>query len=122
MNVLSFLSYGLGISDNFSNSSSEEGELSEAELQAADATAARKVYRKKLKHWCDYKVDWVSVFPDVEFPDEPQPINYFLPLDVGLVYYKMIRYNKKRKMFGFLPLMASCSKGYIGELDAESYL
>ena len=52
-NDSSFISHGLGSSDSFSNSSSDKSELSEAELQAAGATAASKVYRKKLKHWCD---------------------------------------------------------------------
>ena len=34
----------------------------------------------------------------------------------------MIRDNKKQKLFEFLPLMDSCSKGQIGALNAESYL
>ena len=91
----------MGSLDSFLNSSSDEGELSEAELQAADATAARKVYRKNLKHWCDYEVDWSSVLPDVEFIDEPQSIPYLLHLDVGLVYQKMTQDDNKRNLFGF---------------------
>ena len=90
MNDSSFLSHGLGILDSFLNSSSDEGELSEAELQAADATAARKLSQKKLNHWCDYEVDCRSMFLDIDFLDEPQPIPYFLQLDVGLVYQKII--------------------------------
>ena len=53
MNASSFLSNGLGSSDSFPNSSSDKGKLSEAELQAANATSERKVYHKNLKHWCD---------------------------------------------------------------------
>ena len=34
----------------------------------------------------------------------------------------MILDDKKRKMFGFFPLLASFSKGQIGALNADSYL
>ena len=92
---MSILSHGLGSLDSFSNSSSDKGKIPEADLQADDAMAARKVYWKKLKHWRDYKVDWINVFPDVEIPDEPQSITDLLQLDMGLLYQKIIRYNKK---------------------------
>ena len=40
---------------------------------------------------------------------------------MGRVYLKIIQEDKGRKEFGFLPLMASCCKGQIGALNAESF-
>jgi len=44
-----------------------------------------------------------------------------LQLDVGRVYLNIIKEDKGRKEFGFLPLMANCCKGQIGALNAESF-
>jgi len=42
-------------------------------------------------------------------------------LDIGPLYEKIAREDPERKRFGFLPLMASCSDGELGALNAESY-
>ena len=38
-----------------------------------------------------------------------------------MLYRKIEEEDKDRKLYGFLPLMASCCKGQIGALNAESY-
>ncbi len=42
-------------------------------------------------------------------------------LDIGPLYDKITREDQDRRRFGYLPLMASCSDGELGALNAESY-
>ena len=44
-----------------------------------------------------------------------------LPLDVGPLYKKIVESDNERTLYGFLPLMASCSLGQLGALNAESF-
>jgi hypothetical protein len=44
-----------------------------------------------------------------------------MPLNMGVVYNDIIKSDMERKRYGYLPLMASYSKGQIGALNAESY-
>eukprot|EP00978_Attheya_sp_CCMP212_P023251 scaffold70812_cov67-Attheya_sp.AAC.1 len=44
-----------------------------------------------------------------------------MPLNMGVVYNDIIKSDMERKRYGYLPFMASCSKGQIGDLNAESY-
>ena len=107
-----------------SKDSSEEQVQTEESLQADDAISAKKCFRKHLKHWCQYPIDWKAVYPDSDIPDQPttvRPLEDLLHLDMGVLYLKIIKEDAERKEFGFLPLMASCCKGQIGALNAESY-
>jgi hypothetical protein len=42
-------------------------------------------------------------------------------LDMGRLYSRIISEDPDRASFGFLPLMAGCSDGQIGALNAESF-
>ena len=42
-------------------------------------------------------------------------------IDIGPLYQKIIKTDPERKVYGFLPIMASCSVGQLGALNAESY-
>ena len=42
-------------------------------------------------------------------------------LDMGPLYRKIISTDMERRIYGFTPLMASCSCGQIGALNAESF-
>ena len=44
-----------------------------------------------------------------------------MPLDVGPLYRKITETDKERRVYGLIPLMASCSFGQIGALNAESF-
>ena len=44
-----------------------------------------------------------------------------MPLDVGQVYRKLTDTDRDRRLYGLIPLMASCSYGQIGALNAESF-
>lgn len=48
-------------------------------------------------------------------------LNKLLFFDVGPVYLKLMKADKDKKLYGFLPLMASCGFGQIGALNAESH-
>jgi hypothetical protein len=44
-----------------------------------------------------------------------------MPLNVGKVYKSIIDSDPDGRVYGHLPHMASCSKGQIGALNAESF-
>jgi hypothetical protein len=54
-------------------------------------------------------------------PDSLDTVADLMSLDVGKLYRKIIETDSDRRLYGYLPLMASCSYGQIGALNAESY-
>ena len=42
-------------------------------------------------------------------------------LPIGKLYKKIMLNDPERKRYGFIPLMASCSRGELGALNAESF-
>ena len=42
-------------------------------------------------------------------------------LDMGKVYNRVAQNDAGRQVYGYIPLMASCSSGQLGALSAESY-
>ena len=44
-----------------------------------------------------------------------------MPLDVGHLYREIAAKDIDRKIYGYIPAMASCSYGQIGALTAESF-
>jgi hypothetical protein len=110
---------------NGSSSSDEEDknnpELTEEELVEQDKSNAMNEFQKVLKKWLRHDVPWKTLYPDQVETDTPDLVKDLMKLDMGVVYKQIIQEDKDRKCFGFLPLMASCSKGQIGALNAESY-
>ena len=91
--------------------STEESALREGYLAKA---------RKSFKAWRRVKVDWVKEFErDVKLTLPLDPVHDLLPLDVGKLYKKLEASDAERKVYGYIPLMASCSYGQIGALNAE---
>ena len=44
-----------------------------------------------------------------------------MDINPGQIYLDLIKSDPEREKYGFLPLMASCSEGEIGALNAESF-
>ena len=44
-----------------------------------------------------------------------------MPLDMGMLYRKIIKSDADRRIYGFIPDMAASSTGQIGALNAESF-
>ena len=51
------------LSDGSSNSSEQECEET---LQADDAENAKKTFKRNIKRWCGYVVDWNAIYPNTE--------------------------------------------------------
>ena len=67
-------------------------------------------------HW---SVPWKTLFPDLTTFDL---IDDLMPIDIGVVYiYIEKKEDPDRSKFGLIPLLASCSDGEIGALNAESF-
>ena len=56
-----------------------------------------------------------------KLPDEPDPVKDLMPLNVGRVYMDLIKKDTTQSSYGLIPLMASCSVGQLGALNAESF-
>ena len=44
-----------------------------------------------------------------------------MELDMGMLYRKIMKSDPERKVYGLIPLMASCSYASLGALNAESF-
>ena len=69
----------------------------------------------------DTKIDWKKEFPSATLPAQPDLVTDLLHLDVGKLYKKISANDEGRRMYGFIPDMASCSSAQIGALNAESF-
>ena len=64
----------------------------EETLQSDDADNTKRSFKRKIKRWCGYVVDWKAIYPTTELPDrELYPMYDLLQLDVGRVYLKIIK-------------------------------
>ena len=61
--------------------------------------------------------DWAAEFPELKGKDQLDVLTDLMPLDVGKWYAKVEETDKGRKLYGLIPLMASCSYGQIGALS-----
>ena len=77
--------------------------------------------RKSFKAWRKLPIDWALQFPEAKLKPPLDAVDDLLPLDVGKLYKKLEASDKERKVYGYLPLMASCSYAQIGALNAESF-
>ena len=69
--------------DGSSNSSEKECDET---LQADDADNAKRSFKRRIKRWCGYVVDWKAIYPNTELPDgELDPMYDLLQFDVGRV-------------------------------------
>jgi len=94
--------------------------LNEEELKIR----AEKEFDTIIHVWIKYarSIDWLNEFRD-QLRDSPKAgeevdsADHLLPLNIGKLYIQAHQSNK----YGYLPLMASSSKGQLGALIAESY-
>ena len=78
----------------------------------------RRVSNRCLK--CAQDIEWKHEFPELETKIEGSAVDVIADLimqDMGVLYKKLEKVGK----YGLLPLMASCLKGQIGALNAESF-
>jgi hypothetical protein len=95
----------------------EPPEKTEEELQKLDKDKAKEAFKKVFKYWRNYKVNWHDLYAEKKLPKESDLIGDLIGIDIGNLYKKL----EKDKKCGLLPLMASCSKGQLGALNAEGY-
>lgn len=108
--------------DDTSTSTDESVQvMTEADIQAEDRTAAAQEYKRVASKWVKLEVDWSQHYPDM--PEKPDIISDLMGLDIGKLYKKLEteKDSKGRSKYGLLPVMASCSYGQLGALNAESY-
>ena len=61
------------------------------------------------------------MFPKEVKTDTPDLVKDLMPLKMGLCKTTSLSNIWKGNIYGCLPLVGSCSKGQIGDMDAESY-
>ena len=86
----------------------------------------RENFKKYFKKWRTLALDWKQLFPKESLSwanaAGPDKVADLMQLPIGRVYKNIIAVgNGEDPIYGFLPLMAGCSKGQIGALNAESY-
>ena len=91
----------------------------------AKEVVAKQEAEKALKNWKKLSVDWRELFPHLkQKKKEGEPfdlIEDLMRLDMGKVYNHVAQNDAGRQVYGYIPLMASCSSGQLGALSAESY-
>ena len=116
-------------SDASSESDKEEDDggvrvVTEDELEKADRLSAAREFQGKLRNWQRYckELNFKKFFPDANLPEQLDVVTHLLKLNVGIIYRDITdKIDKKRLRFGFIPLLAACSVGEIGAVNAESF-
>ena len=97
------------------------------EVHALQSDEGYKIEFKKVwRNWVRLPVSWSEYYPDLKPINGPSGGEYdlihdLMPLDMGVLYKKIIASDPERKVYGHLPYMAGCSEGQIGALNAESF-
>jgi len=112
-NTFGVAAWGSDDDDDEDDADEDEDEVITNEAKAA------------LKAWRKYKVEWLDMYPDLKKKkkvDEPLDlVEDLMQLDIGRLYKHVEGVDQGRKLYGWIPLMASCSTGQLGALSAESY-
>ena len=103
----------------------EDDNAAVVDVDIAAADEAKRV----LKAWRKYAINWLEVYPELKEKKvadktvgEPLDLTEdLMRLDIGKLYKEIARGDQGRRVYGYVPLMASCSKGQLGALSAESY-
>ena len=64
---------------------------------------------------------WPDAFSELKHKEALDSVGDLMPLDVGHLYREIAAKDIDRKIYGYIPAMASCSYGQIGALNAESF-
>ena len=86
----------------------------------------RENFKKYFKKWRTLVLDWKVLFPAESLSWKnaaaPDKVADLMQLPIGSVYKNLMAAGTAEDpTYGFFPLMAGCSKGQIGALNAESY-
>ena len=104
--------------------SEEDEDDAEEEEEDWDEAIANEAMAA-LRAWKRFKVEWLEMFPDLKKKRKPgEPLDLIedlMRLDIGRLYKHVEAVDQGRKLYGWIPLMASCSSGQLGALSAESY-
>ena len=96
------------------------GESQWSDEDATDESMPSEQFREEahrcFKVWRRHQIGWVKEFPE-ENLSHPLDMSDLMALDIGPMYRKL----EQEKVYGYLPLMAGCSTGQIGALNAESF-
>ena len=72
--------------------------------QSNDVENAKGNFRRRIKWWCGYVVNWKTIKPKTELTYvELNPMDDLLQLDVGRVCLKIIQEDKGKKEFWVFP-------------------
>eukprot|EP00664_Eupelagonemidae_sp_cell27_P000382 gene382-9428_t len=77
--------------------------------------------RKSFKAWRRLQIDWPAQYPDAKLAPPLDAVADLMPLDIGQLMQSIQKSDPERKVYGWLPLMASCSYAQLGALNAESF-
>ena len=102
-------------------SDSETGEDESLE-QVSDDDFYKIEADKSFKAWSRLDISWENYYTDLQ----PSPSGYdlledLMPLGMGVLYRQLILTDPQRRLYGYIPLMAACSTGQIGALNAVSF-
>ena len=64
------------------------------------------------------EIDRRKLFPKEVKTDTPNLVKDLMPLKIGVVYNHITESYLGSKIYWYLPLMASCSKGHVGDMNA----
>jgi hypothetical protein len=100
---------------------SSDDEVSEDDQQTIDAGKAKTEFMASLRNWFQMKTNWKEHYPEENIPTNPDLLVDLMKLDIGRIYRALQKEDPRRRKYGFLPYMASCSIAQLGALNAESY-
>ncbi|KAL1521722.1 hypothetical protein AB1Y20_021377 [Prymnesium parvum] len=106
----------------FDDSDDDANNSGVADLDQTSALAVE--FKTVFKTWKKLKVNWKEYFPDCSFPDDMGHLDLvsdLMRLPMGRLYKQLIKSDPLRLAYGWLPLMALCSRGQLGTLLAESF-
>ena len=108
--------------DDTTHERNRSPETSEEEDETARTLRLEKAFKKAWDAWRVKmkEMDWSSVDKNIRFKNAQKPgLMELMKVDICNLYEEM---EKMKDMpYGYLPLMAGCSVGQLGALNAESF-
>ena len=77
--------------------------------------------RENSGRWRKLTINWAEHYPELQGKQRLDTLADLMPLDIGVLYRKIIETDPDRRLYSYIPAMASCSKGQLGALNAESF-
>ena len=98
--------------------------ISEQQQILLDTVAATNEFKIVSRAWMKYarQVPWKALYSDL--PNEPDLVEDLMKIDLKNLMDKLEEVNasdSNQNCFGYLPLMASCSKCQLGALNSQSF-